>query len=546
MELLPRDVKKALELLHADPGARCSVDDLARACTVGRRTLEKHFRRYLGRSIAAVRHQIRLDQARRDLLCAAADEAVTTIALRHGFSHMGRFASQYRASYGESPSQTLRRRLVLSGPARPLPWFGTRRDRPSLGVQAFEVRGHCARQPIALADEIAVRLCASHFIAVREHDHCQYRLRGKIIGEGDGRSRVILMLLEVASGRYIWADCWSSNLTESLEFVERVTERVAVAVEQSVLKAEIDRARCSDPEQLGAWELTMQAFPRALAIDADAQAEALDLLGRAMELAPDDPLPVALAAWCHGQRGGHHFTPYPLQEKAAAHQLAGRAASLATADPLAIAILGSAYTLAHDLAAASASFERALALDGGCAWAWNRSGWVSVYRGQPGEALERFRIAHDIAPHHPLDYFCTIGIAAAHFEAGRYLDAADWFGRGLVQHPAAVWVNRFRAPAYALAGRSEDARRCVTGLRGRYPDLTIGEIRSALPHTSSFLERARRGSRRLASRHNGSGSSASRQLPISSLRRSDQSKYRRWRASVACMRCPSATTSRVS
>lgn len=237
----------------------------------------------------------------------------------------------------------------------------------------------------------------------------------------------------------------------------------------------------------------MRALPRALSINPASLGEALELLEHAMELAPTDALPIALAAWCHGHRGGHHFTKRSIAEKQAARDLAGRAALLNTGDPVATALVASAYTLAHDLPAADIHFHRALALDGACVWAWNRSGWVSVYRGEVTEAIDRFQIARSIAPDDPLNFFCSIGIAAAHFEAGRYNEAAHWFTRGVTEHPSATWVNRFRAPAYALAGRNEEARLSVAELLRDYPDLTITDVRSALPHTPGFLDRAAEG-----------------------------------------------------
>jgi adenylate cyclase len=155
--------------------------------------------------------------------------------------------------------------------------------------------------------------------------------------------------------------------------------------------------------------------------------------------------------------------------------------------------LASAYTLAHDLPAAAIHFQRALALDGGCVWAWDRSGWVSVYRGEAAEAIDRFQIARSIAPDDPLNFFCSIGIASAHFGAGRYDEAVRWFTRGIAEHPSAIWADRFRAPAYALAGRKDEARRSVAELLRHYPDLTITEVRSALPHTLDHLDRVAEG-----------------------------------------------------
>jgi transcriptional regulator GlxA family with amidase domain len=52
--------------------------------------------------------EIRLDEVRKALLQAEREEGVAAIAMRWGFDHMGRFSSDYRKRYGESPSQTLR------------------------------------------------------------------------------------------------------------------------------------------------------------------------------------------------------------------------------------------------------------------------------------------------------------------------------------------------------------------------------------------------------------------------------------------------------
>src|SRR5262249_62047124 len=111
------------------------------------------------------------------------------------------------------------------------------------------------------------------------------------------------------------------------------------------------------------WELTMRAMPHVLSLEAAGESMALELLEQAMELAPDDALPMAVAAWCHGLRAGHHFTAGREQEKEAARTLAVRAARLNSGDPLAETMLASGYTLAHDLAAAELHVERALTLD---------------------------------------------------------------------------------------------------------------------------------------------------------------------------------------
>jgi AraC-like DNA-binding protein/tetratricopeptide (TPR) repeat protein len=494
MPVLPRDVRKALELLEGDSGRQYSVSELAAACGVAPRTLQKHFRGFLGRTLSEVRFDARLKRARRELLRGQPDASVTDIALSSGVSHFGRFAAIYRVRYHESPSATLRRcRPLISGEGGSSARTPVLRDRPVVGVLPFLFRGTAVPAASAISDEIATALRRDRSIAVGEPKRSRYQLRGKVEADHAGRLSVVAMLMDTSTGRYIYADRWDGEAADLFTLVARVATGTAASVERFVRKAEIDRACRKERDDSSAWELTMRAFPRAVAINAAAQGEALELLEQAIELVPTDALPIAMAAWCHGHRGGHHFTTRPAAEKEAAHELAARAAALNTTDPTALALLASAYTLAHDLPNAAIYFQRALALDGACVWAWNRSGWVNVYRGEPAEAIDRFQIARSIAPDDSLKFFCSIGIAAAHFEAGRYEASARWFTRGLIEHPSAIWANRFRAAAYALAGQKDQARRCLLELTRACPDLTISDVRVALPHTPSFMDRASEG-----------------------------------------------------
>ncbi len=460
---LPRDVKKALDLLETDPARAWTVGKLAAACGVARRTLQKHFRRVVGQTPLEYLSEVRLARARQELLRAPRDVSVTEIATGCGFSHLGRFAARYRERYDESPSSTLRRcRNGVAG-APFLPLLPKPIERPALAVLPFDLVGPEARHAAGMAEEIAAALMRLRWIAVTAPGNAQYHL-------------------------------------DAFGFEERAATCIASAIQPSLRHAEIDRAWCEDPARLSAWELTMRALPRVLLLDAAAERMALELLEQAMELAPRDALPIALAAWCHGLRGGHHFTARPDKEKAAARSLAVRAAQLSTGDPLTETMLAAGYTLAHDLATAAIHVDRALTLDGGSAWAWGRSGWIKAYGGEAAEAIERFQIARALAPGDPMDFLCSVGIAAGHFEAARYDKAAHWFARAIADNPAAVWINRALAPAYALAGRKEDARRSLAELTCAFPDLTIAQVRSGLPYRPSYLDRVAEGLERAGMR----------------------------------------------
>ncbi len=53
---------------------------------------------------------LRLNRVRRDLIReSCAERSVTSLAITHGFTELGRFAGEYRALFGELPSETLQR-----------------------------------------------------------------------------------------------------------------------------------------------------------------------------------------------------------------------------------------------------------------------------------------------------------------------------------------------------------------------------------------------------------------------------------------------------
>jgi transcriptional regulator GlxA family with amidase domain len=105
----PRDVKRAIDYMHANLGEDLTLADVIAQARVPGRTLLKHFREFKGVSPMRYLRNARFDHVREALTCAKADESVGDIASRCGFSHMGRFSVEYRLRFGETPSMTLAR-----------------------------------------------------------------------------------------------------------------------------------------------------------------------------------------------------------------------------------------------------------------------------------------------------------------------------------------------------------------------------------------------------------------------------------------------------
>jgi AraC-like DNA-binding protein len=493
-QLHPRDVKIAMGALRADLARAWKVGDLAKICGVARRTLEKHFQQFVGCAPVEFLRDERLKQARRKLLRARPGANVTVIAGECGFAHFGRFSLEYRRRYGESPSNTLRYCRTLSGvQQRPSQLVPLSFDRPTVSVSPFELIGSNATHMAGTAEDIAAALLRTGWISVVAAPKGRYLLSGSIRDAGSGGIRVRTALLDCSTGRILWANRWDCSPVDTQGFQDWVSAQIAGILRSTLQAAEVTRASRTDPTQRTAWELGMQALPLVLAADPTAPEIAAELLGRAIELAPRDPVPMSLLAWHHGLRAAHHFTVDPDRERKAALRLATDAATLSATDPFADVMLSAAYMLIHDLSAAEVHARRALAIDGGSAWAWGRLGWVHAYRGEAAAAIEHCQIARVLAPSDPLNFVWSIGIAAANFESDRYDEAVSWYQRALTEQPRASWINRFLAPTLALGGRKDDARQSFHDLRRVFPDLTIMQVKAGLPHTDSLLDRVAEG-----------------------------------------------------
>jgi AraC-like DNA-binding protein len=104
----PRYLRLAEEFLDANVDRPVSSAELAAHVGVGVRALQLAFRRYRNSSPRRFVRDRRLELARRRLI-AGSGATVADVALASGFEHLGRFSVEYRARFGESPSETRRR-----------------------------------------------------------------------------------------------------------------------------------------------------------------------------------------------------------------------------------------------------------------------------------------------------------------------------------------------------------------------------------------------------------------------------------------------------
>jgi AraC-like DNA-binding protein len=104
-------VARAAQLLRDRPTEAWTTAQLAAEVHLSVRALQEGFRRDLDATPMGYLREVRMHAVRGALLAGdPTTTSVRAVATRHGFLHAGRFAAAYAATYGETPSTTLRRR----------------------------------------------------------------------------------------------------------------------------------------------------------------------------------------------------------------------------------------------------------------------------------------------------------------------------------------------------------------------------------------------------------------------------------------------------
>lgn len=103
-------VNRAEEFIRAHAERAISMGEVAQAAGVSLRSLQDAYKRTHGVTLGEGLLNARLGRFREGLLVAGPGGTVAEIAFAAGFGHLGRAAAAYRERFGETPSETLRRR----------------------------------------------------------------------------------------------------------------------------------------------------------------------------------------------------------------------------------------------------------------------------------------------------------------------------------------------------------------------------------------------------------------------------------------------------
>ena len=284
----------------------------------------------------------------------------------------------------------------------------------------------------------------------------RYVLEGSVRKAGD-RVRVTGQLIDAETGAHVWAERYDRKADDIFALQDDITLSVVGTIEPSLRQAEIERVKRKRSDSLDAYDLVLQAQPDVYSRIPVRCAKALLLLERALALDPTYGLAHAYAAECHHSiflRGG-------LQEehRTASIRHAESAIAYGHDDASALAFAGFVIGMdKHDRAAAFTAFEAALSVSPSSALTYILGSVILAFAGEPERAVEWAERGLRLSPFdlYRASAFCSF--AFAHFQQGRYADAADAARKAIQVTPGFSVCHMALAAPLAKLGRFEEAR----------------------------------------------------------------------------------------
>lgn len=314
----------------------------------------------------------------------------------------------------------------------------------------------------------------------------RYVLEGSVRKSGQ-RVRITSQLLDANTSNQLWSERYDRELTDIFALQDEITASVTAAIEPKLLAAEGLRTEARSTEDLDAWDLVARALSMFWKLTAADSANAIAILRQAVERHPNYAPAHSMLAFALFASGYVGWIP-PGSDRELAAGLARRARELDDSDPWAHMALGYFEFTGRNTDEAVRHFKAALDLNPNFAAAEGSIGFALALDGRSEEAIAHFDQAIRMSPRDPFNSFFFVGIAAAHYLAGRYTEAAKWARQATQLRPGYMGAHRILCASLAQSDQLEDAKAVLVTLRQLQPDISLAGIRQSVPYTAGPLE----------------------------------------------------------
>jgi TolB-like protein/class 3 adenylate cyclase/Flp pilus assembly protein TadD len=307
----------------------------------------------------------------------------------------------------------------------------------------------------------------------------RYVLEGNVRKSGD-RVRVNAQLIDGSSGIQVWADRFEVAFEDTYALQDRVTGRIARALNIQLKEAVSRRAARGRPEDLAASDLATRGwailFNRPQTKETNEQAR--PLLEDAISRDPHNAEAWTALAYMHARAALYRWSSSRQESLQHAIGAGERAIALDPRNADAYYALGFAVRVAGDEHRARQLFERCADLNPNYAPAYFWLGFLEIYDGQPGAAIPLIERAFRLSPRDGLAAVWHYALGYSHLLMGDDAAALESANNALglnPEYPNALWL---RAAALGNLDRLDDAKAALLAWKKIVPGMnTIADWR---------------------------------------------------------------------
>ena len=310
----------------------------------------------------------------------------------------------------------------------------------------------------------------------------RYLLDGSVAVEGE-RVRVNIQLVETKEGGQLWSERFDIERKSILQVQDEIVGRVSRAIGLKVVDIEARRSRLERPSSTELIDLILRGKAALNRPSSPAtMIEARGLFEQALTVQPSDVDGLAgVATTLVFEFLNGYYETEGDQRLQRAELLLDRAGAI---DPGNLMVLKAKAALRR----AQGKFDDAIAAaeavtmeNPGEPWAYKEIGLSTMYLGKSDQALDWFAKAERIGPRDPGRWTWLDGRGHALILLGRDEEAIRALMGALDANPRNLSSHAFLAAAYALLGRSEEARAALAAYLQRRPDARVSTFRRLSP-----------------------------------------------------------------
>lgn len=301
-----------------------------------------------------------------------------------------------------------------------------------------------------------------------------YILEGSVRKMGD-RVRITAQLID-RDGLHLWADRYDRDLAEIFDVQDEIIEKIVAALAPEMLRADKKRQQQKKPEDLKAWDYTLQAVERLISPTAETFSQSLDLLHKAIELDPNFGLAHALIANAYSYNivffGGQAFEGIPEDSMDLALSHAKKAVEIDKSQALAHRVLGLVLLRRGDPNGALHECQEAVRLNPSGALNHSGLGIVLAVHERYEEALEETEIAKRLSPRDSFlwNFYQVEGWAS--YCLGDYERTVEAARHSLRHRSENVYGHLQLIAALDTLNRKDEAKAALDDLRRAVPDFS--------------------------------------------------------------------------